>query len=230
MIGRIAGKDLRALWASPLPYAAGAAFHVVLGLLAVEQLELRRQAVVQPVVPIAGFLLVAVVPVLAMRSLAEESRSGTLDLLLTAGVGALRLVLGKWLAVVATALVVVAPVAVVFAVVAWFGDPDPGPVVAGLVGLALLASSVAAVGVAASAATASLPVAVVGASAVSMLAWFAGGGTSGGAGILGRLSSSERLRSFASGLLDTGDIAFFVLATAGALVVAVAAVDARRTG
>ena len=41
---RMAGKDLRVLWASPVPYVVGAVFHIALGLLYVSQLEQRRQA------------------------------------------------------------------------------------------------------------------------------------------------------------------------------------------
>src|SRR5262249_2096106 len=80
-VGRLAAKDLRTTWASPVPYVVGAGFHVALGLLYVNQLQVHEQAIVQPLFPLAGFLLVLTVPVLTMRALAEESRTGTLDLL-----------------------------------------------------------------------------------------------------------------------------------------------------
>ena len=131
-------KDLVSLWTSPLPWVAGAAFQAVLGLLVVDQLALRQQAVVQPLFPIAGLLLVITVPVITMRSLAEETRTGSLDLLLLVPVRPAVLVVGKWLAAWLTAIALVAPALVYAWLAALWGDPDTGPVVTGFAGLALL--------------------------------------------------------------------------------------------
>lgn len=232
MIRLVAGKDLRVLWASALPYVAGAVFHVVVGFLTVNQLEARRQAVLQPMFPIAGFLLLVVIPLLTMRSFAEEARAGTLDLLHVAPVRPVALVVGKWLACWLTALVVVAPAVVLVAVVAWFGEPDPGPAVSGFLGLVLLSALACAVGVATSATTASQAVAALVAVVVALLLWFAhvGSDVTTTGGLIGRLSVSERLRTFAGGVVDSADVVFFAAATAGALAVAVATVEARRRG
>ena len=48
LVRTVAGKDLRTLWTSPLPYVAGAVLQAVLGLLVVDQLAVRDQAVLQP--------------------------------------------------------------------------------------------------------------------------------------------------------------------------------------
>src|SRR5204863_9933456 len=98
-------KELAVLWASPVPYMTGALFHVVLGLLYVDQLAGRGQAVIQPLFPIAGFLLLLVVPLLAMRTMAEEIRSGTLDVLQVGRLPSGPLLVGKWLAVWVTTVV-----------------------------------------------------------------------------------------------------------------------------
>jgi hypothetical protein len=74
-------KDLVVLWSSPIPYVVGALFHLALGMLFVDQLAVRRQAVIQPLFPLAGFLLLVMAPLLTMRSFAEEARTGTLDVL-----------------------------------------------------------------------------------------------------------------------------------------------------
>ena len=55
----VAAKDLEVLWASPVPWVAGAVFHVALGLLYVSELQARRQALIQPLFPLAGFLLLS---------------------------------------------------------------------------------------------------------------------------------------------------------------------------
>jgi len=230
LVRAVAGRDLRTLWTSPIPYVAGAALHVALGLLVVDQLATRDQAVLQPLFPLAGFLLLLVAPVLTMRSFAEEARSGTLDQLLAVPVRTGPLVVAKWLASWTTALAVLAPASALVVLTALWGDPDDGPAIAGFLGLALLAAVVTAVGVLASACTESQPIAAVAALFAGALAWFAhvGDPAAGDAGLLAGLSLSERLRLFAGGAVDTGDVAFLLAATAAALVVAATVLDVRR--
>lgn len=230
MIRAVLRKDLVSLWASPVPYVVGAVFQAVLGVLMVDQFRVRDQAVLQPLFPLAGFLLLLVIPVLTMRAFAEESRSGTLDLLLAVPVPVGRLVVGKWLATWITALVVLAPAATFAVLLAAWGAPDTGPFVSGFLGLALLSGAVAGIGTLASAATSSQPIAAMTALFGVVVLWFAHvseAAISSGS-LLGALSLSERLRLFAGGAVDSGDTVFFIGLTAGALVVAAALVEARR--
>lgn len=223
-------KELVTTWASPLPYVVGAAFTAVLGVLMVNQLQVRDQAVIQPLFPLAGFLLLLTVPVLTMRSFAEEARTGTLELLLAVPVPARPLVVGKWLAAWLTTLAVVAPSAVFALLLELWGEPDSGPAITGFVGLALLAAALAAVGTLASSLTASQPVAAMVAVASVLVLWFAHVGSEAVSTgpLLAAFSVSERLRTFAGGAVDTGDVAFFVSLGAGALVLSALAVDGRR--
>jgi ABC-2 type transport system permease protein len=223
-------KDLAVLWASPIPYVVGALLHLALGLLYIDQLEVRRQAVIQPLFPLAGFLLLVMVPLLTMRAFAEEARTGTLDVLQAVPVPARVLVVGKWLATWITAAVVFAPALLFVVLLAWYGDPDAGPMVAGFLGLLLFTASLTAVGVLASTLTSSQPVAAIVALFVALVFWFAdlGDDAPQAGSVLLRFSLRERLRSFASGVIDTADVAFFVLLLVGALVLAGQAVASRR--
>ncbi len=223
-------KDLVGLWATPVPFVVGAVFQAVLGTLMVDQLQVRDQAVIQPLFPIAGLLLLLVVPLLTMRSFAEEARSGSLDLLLAVPVRSRQLVVGKWAAAWLTAIVVLAPALLFAVLLAMWGTPDDGPVVSGFLGLALLAGAASGVGVLASACTSSQPVAATAAVFGTLLLWFAhvGDAAVGDRGLLAALSLSERLRLFAGGGIDTGDVVFFACLAASALVLAALVVDARR--
>jgi len=215
-------KEWAVAWTSPLPYVVGALFNAVTGLLYVDQLRGREQALLQPLFPLAGFLLLLAVPILAMRSFADEKRTGSLDLLLAIPVPARSLVIGKWLAAWLVSLAVTLPTAAFAAFVYRFGDPDSGPMLAGYLGLVLLAGAVAGIGVLASSLTSSQPVAAMVALFAVLLLWFSQSGpeavTVGT--VLSHLSLSERLRSFASGAVDTADVVFLVCLGAGALVVA----------
>lgn len=230
MIGAVLRKDLISLWVSPVPYVVGATFQAAIGILMVNQLQVRAQAVIQPLFPIAGLLLLLVVPVLTMRSFAEEARTGSLDMLLAVPVSPGPVVLAKWLAAWTTTLVVLAPAGLFAVLVHLWGQPDDGPVLTGFLGLALLAGLATGVGVLASACTESQPVAAMTSLFATVIAWFAhvGGDATGSTGLLEAVSLSERLRLFAGGAIDSGDTVFFVALTAVTLVVAATVVDLRR--
>jgi ABC-2 type transport system permease protein len=230
VIRALVRKELAVLWLSPVPFVVGALFNLVLGVLYVNQLELRQQAVVQPLFPVAGFLLLAMVPVVAMRSFAEEVRAGSLDLLRAVPVPATVLVIGKWLATWLTVLAAAGPSVLLVALVRWWGRPDAGPIVAGYLGLALLAGALCALGVLASSLTASQPVAAMTTFFVALLLWFShvGADAVSTGGVLAHLSLSERLHGFASGVVDTTDVGFFVILAALALGLCAQAVERSR--
>ena len=230
MIRAVLRKDLATAWASPVPFIVGATFQAVIGLLMADQLEVRGQAVIQPLFPLAAFLLLLMVPALTMRSFAEESKTGTLDLLGAVPVPTGRLVLAKWLAAWGTALVVLAPAGLFVVVVNLWGDADIGPAISGFLGLALLAGAASGIGVLTSACTESQPIAAITAVFACVVAWFAHVGSEavGDQGLLAAVSFSERLRLFAGGAVDTGDVVFFVAATAACLLLASTVLDARR--
>lgn len=218
------------MWASPLPYVLGAVFHATLGVLAWGQLTGRGQAVFQPIVPIAGFLLVLVAPILASRSFAEEIRTGTLESLLVIPVSRGRLVIAKYGAVVVALLALLVPAALFVILLLLYGSPDPGPILAGFAGLVLLTAALSAIGVLASALTASQPLAAIGALFAVLVLWFAHTGSDvvQVGGFLGALSISERLRGFAGGVIDLSDVVFFLSLTFVALVASAVAVESRR--
>lgn len=229
MIRAVVRKDLATSWASPAPYVVGATFQAVVGLLMVDQLAVRGQAVLQPLFPIAGFLVLLVVPAITMRSFAEEQRAGTLDQLHAVPVATTPVVVAKWLASWLTVLAVVAPVGVFAVLVSLWGAPDTGPMISGFVGLGLLAAVASGIGVLASACTESQPIAAITALFATTVAWFAHvGDEAAGGGLLAGLSLSERLRLFASGAVDGGDLAFFLAVTVAALALASCVIDLRR--
>ena len=224
--------NLAVLWLSPFPYVAGAALHLLLGIFFVDQLRARERAVLQPLFPLAGFLLLALVPLVTMRSFADERRSGTLELVRAVPVPPGPLVAGKFLACWFTALAILAPAVVHVGLVELFGEPDVGPAVAGFVGLALLAAALCGIGIASSASTANVPVAAAAAFFATLVLWFAnvGGGSLTTSGALAHLSLSERLRSFAGGGIVVADAGHLAAVAGVALGAAVAVLGARRSG
>ena len=99
-------------------------------------------------------LLLLIVPLATMQSLAGERRAHTLPLLLAAGIGNLRIVVGKFLGAFALVALIVL-IAVCMPLTLEFGTAlDLGRLVAATLGVLLFAASLTAIGIACSAWTA----------------------------------------------------------------------------
>jgi ABC-2 type transport system permease protein len=175
-IGHIALRELAAMVRSPVAIVVAVAFLVVQGLsftaVVAALSDPRRPGPLGAVLEghFGGGLLhwtvqIAVVSLLAMRTIAESRRAGTWEVLITAPVGEGAAVVGAWLgAVLFYALLWIPTLAylIVLQVYAPAGASfDPGPIAAAYLGELIVGASFLAVGVAASAATANQIVAGV---------------------------------------------------------------------
>jgi len=155
-------RELAALAVAPLSAVLGAFFLLVTGyyfsLFLVESsrvefypIQLRYMANV----------LLVFVPLLTMRLLAGEGESGSLALLFTSPVDEWAIVLGKWAAAYTVLLVYLTLTLPFVAILFSVGEPDPGPMQAGYLGLMLLAGTFCSFGLFASSLTSSSIVAAV---------------------------------------------------------------------
>lgn len=143
-------REISQYFASPVAYIIAAAFLLVNGL--VFNNEITRALTVRPVDPATvpvflSFAMVFFAPLLTMRLLAEESREGTLELLLTAPVGDLDIVVGKFLSAWGyfslLLLLVMIPQAIILENIT---EPDLGHMLASYVGIWLYGGAGLAVG------------------------------------------------------------------------------------
>lgn len=176
-------------------------------------------------------LALIVVPLLTMSLLAGERGNGTLPLLFASGLSPTRIVLGKYLAVLAwLALWLGATLAMPLAL-AHATTLDWGKFAAAVLGLSLLLAMLAAIGTACSAfashpalaATASLVIALA-LCCVNLGAQAAGVDN----GVLHWLALGSHLEPLLRGLVATGDIAWFVLIAVFALALAIRRLGADR--
>jgi len=165
------GKELRTLFVQPIAYVLLAVFLLVMGYTFVTNLALTHSASLVRLMFQAAVLLLLFVPLITMRVLAEERRHGTLELLLATPVREFEIVLAKYVASMALVAAMLAPTLLYPAVLAWYGQPDWGPVYSGYLGLVLLASLLTAVGLAFSALTSNQVVAATLASGFGLLLW-----------------------------------------------------------
>lgn len=188
--------------------------------------------VVQRLLRFVVWLLVVTVPLLTMRSFAEEQRQGTMELLLTAPVTPLQLVLGKFLGAWMLVLSAVGLTLWFPAVLLIVADPDVGPLFSGYAGLFLATAAFTAIGVLASALTDSPLLAsflaFVGMILSALLGVLGNSFDGPGADAVTRLSITTQVGPFFDGALDAGAAAWLVLGTAGLLFATQRVLESRR--
>ncbi|MFN3786155.1 MAG: ABC transporter permease subunit, partial [Thiothrix sp.] len=159
----IASTELRRMFVSPLAWSILAVVLFILAwvfLLAVSEyltfVKPQLAALEDPpgvsdlVVPTlylwAGFIMLAVMPLLTMRQFAEERMNQTLPLLTSAPLSTLQIVLGKYLGLLLFVLLMVGLLTLMPLSLAPFTSLDWGMLAAAVVGLVLLLASFAAAG------------------------------------------------------------------------------------
>ncbi|NOZ46064.1 MAG: ABC transporter permease subunit [Chlorobi bacterium] len=104
------------------------------------------QASLQSFFSIAYWTLFFFIPALTMRLLAEENRSGTIELLLTKPVTHWQVVLGKFTATLLLIVIALALTIPYYITVANLGDIDHGAVISGYIGLILMSAMYISIG------------------------------------------------------------------------------------
>ena len=139
-------KELRSYFNSPVAYIVLTVFLLTTGFFFTSSLFLYDQATMRTLFSLVPVIFLFFVPAITMRLLAEEKRSGSIELLVTLPTRDWEIILGKFLA--AWALVIVAVLLTLFYVLSlsMIGDLDGGETFAGYLGLVLLGGAFAAIG------------------------------------------------------------------------------------
>src|SRR5437763_5757714 len=95
-IGAVAERELRSYFVSPIAWVVTAVFVALWGFLFSSIVTGSRQADLQPLLSNFSVTFIFIGPFLTMRLIAEEARTGTLELMLTQPVRELELDMGKF--------------------------------------------------------------------------------------------------------------------------------------
>jgi len=178
----------------------------------------RKEASLQVFFGVAFWTLFFFIPAITMRQVAEEKKTGTMEMLLTKSVTAQQLVIGKWLAcflLVAIALAFTIPY---YITVAQLGDIDHGATICGYLGLLLMSAVYVSIGIFASSLTNNQVIAFLFALIIGIFFHFLFDVlASGSSGILGELAStlslSTHFESISRGVIDSKDLIYFISLT-----------------
>ena len=242
----IAGRDLRALFRSPLAWLllAGASFVIAWVFLWFVQSFMAAaphlppgssntgvtDLVAAPTFVWAALVLVVLTPLLAMRLLAEERRSGTLRLLRSAPVSSTAIVIGKFAALLAVLWLTVAITAAMPLCLELGTTLDLGRLAAGVLALALLASAFGAISLFISSLTRQPLLAAFASFGAILVLWIINlaASASGNAPGLGWLAFQPHLNALLRGLVDTADLAYFIILTLLFIGLSIWRLDAER--
>ena len=228
----IARRELLAYFISPIAYMVSAVFLLIAGYLFSLILIQSQQATMEGLFFNIMVVLIFVVPLLTMRLLSDEQKTGTIEILLTAPVRDWEVVVGKYLAAMGMFGVMLA-CTLYFPFILWRvgGSPDWGPIMTGYLGLILLTSAMMAIGTLTSAVTENQIVAAVLGFGILLLLWLieaAGNIATGSATVLSYLSMPAHYNDFARGAINLEDVVYYVSVTIGALFIATRMLETRR--
>jgi ABC-2 type transport system permease protein len=187
---------------------------------------------IRPLLSNASVLILFLLPMVTMRSYAEEKRSGTIELLLTSPVKDLEIILGKFAGAVGMYFGLLAVTALYMSILFIYGNPEWRPVLTGYLGLLLLGSSFIAMGLFISSLTNNQMVAGAASFVVFLLfwiiSWFGDSVGPTASSILSYLSITEHFDDFGKGVIDTTHIVFYLSFITFGLFLTLKSVDSAR--
>ena len=172
-----------------------------------------------PFFNLSPVIFLILIPAITMRSIAEERRTGTIELLFTRPISDIQLLFGKYLAAVTLLLIAILPTLFYYFTMYYLGSPvgiiDTGATLTSYIGLILLGATFISIGIFASSITSSQIVAFI----LSMfLCWlfYDGFNLLGSYNLLGDLDTIVRsfgmtthYDSIKKGVIDSGDLLYF---------------------
>jgi ABC-2 type transport system permease protein len=235
----IARKEFKSYFISPIAYAVAFLIFLILGIIFYANILVTANQQYVPTVSIILSPLVTIflftIPALTMRSIADERRSGTMELLLTAPVRDGELIVGKWLGGFLFVLTIILVTWIYPIVLNQLIQPglDQGLMLTGYLGLVLVSSTFVSIGVMASSLFSNQIAAFFTTLGILLLLWMISYpaqalGSTGGE-LLRYLDLSEHLyNTFYQGIIDLQDVIYYISVTGLALFLGSVSVQVRR--
>jgi ABC-2 type transport system permease protein len=244
----IVRKDWRGYFSSPIGYVVVGMYAVIFGYFYTVGLNWFIQASMQSAgggAPMnvnqqmiryvflnSTVIFLFVVPLLTMRTYAEEKRSGTIELLMTSPITDFQIVIGKFLGAMALYGAMLVITLVHIAVLFRFGSPEWKPIASGYLGMLLLGGCFVSVGVFFSSLTKNQIVAGMFTFAVLLLLWVIDwiGSFSGPtvARFTSYISLTGHVEDFLRGIVDTEHVVYYLSFITFGLFLTAKAVDSER--
>ncbi len=246
----IAHKELKAYFSSPIAYIVlgfwallyGYFFVALLQYFVRQSMQMSQfqgpqalninQQLIRPLVQNVTILVLFLMPMVTMRTYAEEKRSGTIELLLTSPITDWQIILGKFLGAMSLYATMLAVTVIHLTLLFIYGNPEWKPILTAYLGLLLLGGCFISVGLFISSLTKNQIVAGMVTFAVFLLLWVITwiGSFSGPTvdQLTQYLSIIDHLDDFGKGVLDTTHIIYYLSFITFGLFLTAKSVDTER--
>jgi ABC-2 type transport system permease protein len=228
----IAKREIRTYFNSPIAYIVLTVFLLLAGYLFFGSLFIERQAELRSYFNLMPLLLAFIVPAIAMRLIAEEKGSGSLEMLITMPVPDWQVIVGKFLAGMALLTVLVGLTLCYAITVMYVGPLDKGPAIGGYLGLLLMGGAYMAIGVMASTFTRNQIVAFIISFAICFALYlfyrllpFVPESLRP---VLSYLSVESHFEAISRGVIDSRDIIYYLSVMVVSLVIATVSLESRK--
>jgi ABC-2 type transport system permease protein len=245
----IAQKELKSYFASPIAYVIIGFFALVFGYFYIVSINMFMQMAMQMGIPGQGqvnintmairpllqnvsVVALFVLPLITMRTYAEEKRSGTIELLLTSPLTDFQIIMGKFLGAVALYGLMLAVTLPHMAVLFIYGNPEWKPIVTGYLGLLLMGASFISMGLWISSLTKNQIVAGMITFAMFLLLWTINWAMDSAGPtmqkVLTALSITDHFDDFSKGVLALRHLVYYVSFITFGLFLTAKSVDSER--
>ena len=191
-----------------------------------------NQQVIRPLFQNVTVVALFLLPMVTMRTYAEEKRSGTIELLLTSPVSDFEIIMGKFLGAMALYTVMLAVTLLHIGLLFWYGHPEWKPIVTAYLGLWLLGGCFVSLGLLISSMTKNQIVAGMVTFAIFLMFWVITwvGSFSGPTvdKLTQYLSIIDHLDDFNKGVLDTSHLIYYLSFITFGLFLTAKSVDTER--
>jgi len=191
-----------------------------------------NQQLIRPLLQNVTILILFLMPMVTMRTYAEEKRSGTIELLLTAPVTDFQIIMGKFLGALALYVIMLAVTMIHIGFLYLGGHPEWKPIVTAYVGLLLLGGCFISLGLLISSLTSNQIVAGMVTFAVFLLLWvITWVGSFGGPTfdkLTNYLSIIDHWDDFGKGVIDTTHVIYYLSFITFGLFLTAKSVDSER--
>jgi ABC-2 type transport system permease protein len=261
-VGTIASRELKSLFLSPVAYVVLTLWSVIAGtfflasligfqerLIEFQQYQMLPQiqamnlndSLIEPFIGSMWIIILFLLPAVTMGLVANEKANGTEELLLTSPLSIWEIVFGKFFAGVGFVAVMTGIVAFFPMILFFYGEPEVGKTISGLLGLFLVSMTYVAVGVFASSVTRNQLIAFILTFVLLMMIGMmlpfiveitmAGSGLghdSSVAQIVGWMATGSHVERMLKGLIDTADLVYFAVASGVFLLLSKTVIESAR--
>ena len=244
----IADKELRSYFSSPIAYIIigffllpfGVFFYLYLASFVKQSMQQAQfggamninQNVIRYVLQNASVIILFIMPMITMRTYAEEKRSGTIELLLTSPITDVEIILGKFFGALGLYLALLAVTLPHMGLLFLYGNPEWRPVAAGYLGLLLMGGAFVSLGLLISSTTSNQIVAGIVTFVVFLLLWIIGWFADSAGPTIGPITSwlsiTEHFDDFSKGIIDTKHVLYYLSLITFGLFLTAKSVDTER--